>query len=205
LIFAMMAAAAGLLLVMFQAVAMLAIVQDTAAGNEEIEDWPDFIFVDWVGQAFYVLNAAAFSALPGFLAASALGFSGPLRWGLTAAAFALLFPVMLLSQLDGGSPFSLFTPGVLKGAIKSPLAWAAFYGVSLVVLGAAAGLGWLTLRLVSWSGIPAAAVLGILLSTTLLIESRLIGRLAWFCEEEEPPPMTSETVEEAENAPKHLD
>jgi ribosomal protein S27E len=204
LIFAMMAAAAGLLLVMFQAVAMLAIVQDTAAGNEEVEDWPDFIFVDWVGQAFYVLNAAAFSALPGFLAAAALGYSGPLRVGLTAISFAALFPVMVLSQLDGGSPFSLFTPGVLKGAIKSPLAWGAFYVVSLVVLAAAAGLGWLTLRLVSWSGIPAAVVLGILLATTLLLESRLIGRLAWYCEEE-PVPVTSETEEEAESQSKPMD
>lgn len=197
LIFGVMGAASALLLVLFESVAVLAIVQDTSAGSDEIESWPDFNFVDWVGQAFYVLNAIAFSAAPGFILASSFPGWGPNRWWAPAITGALLFPVILLSQLDGWSPFSLLTPGVAKGAVKSPLSWLAFYGVSLIVLGIGAILGWATVRFVKdWHGPVAAAVWGVLATTMLMLESRLIGRLGWFCVQEAPPVETSD--EEAE-------
>jgi hypothetical protein len=186
LVFTAMAASAALVLVVFEAVAVLAIVQDTAAGADEVEGWPDFNFVDWAGQAFYFINALGFSAAPGFLLASAMDEWGTIRWAAPAVTAALFYPIVLLSQLDGMSPFSILTPGVLKGALKSPLAWLAFYAVSLVTLGVAAVTTGLALRFLKWDGFPAAMVLGVVITTALLIESRLVGRLAWFCEETQP-------------------
>jgi ribosomal protein S27E len=186
LVFAALAGGAALLLIFFKAVAILAIVQDTAAGADEVEGWPDFNFVDWAGQAFYFLNAIAFSAAPGFVIASVLDAWGPVRWAAPLATAAVFFPVVLLSQLDGMSPFSIVTPGVLRGLVKSPLAWLAFYTVSLTVLAAAGGLGWLSLRVFRWDGAIAAMLLGSVATTALLLEARLVGRLAWFCEETEP-------------------
>jgi hypothetical protein len=197
LIFAAMAAGAALLLVMFAAVAALAIVQDTAAGADEVEGWPDFNFVDWAGQAFYFINAVGVSVAPGFVLASAFESWGPQRWIAPAVTAALFFPIVVLSQLDGMSPFSILTPGVLKGALKSPLSWMAFYAVSLFTLAAATGLGWLTLRLLPWTEAPAAAALGVISTAALMIECRLIGRLAWFCEETKPPVEEETEGEEA--------
>jgi hypothetical protein len=187
LLFAIMSGTAALILVFFAAVAFLAVVQDTAAGSDEIEGWPDFNFVDWAGQALYFLNAVAVSAVPGFvLATTILDGWGSLRWAAPAVSAALLYPIVLLSQLDGMSPFSILTPGVLKGPIQSPKAWIAFYAISLLVISAAAAVGWLTVKIVRWDGVAAAVVVGFAVTTALMIEHRLIGRLAWFCEETEP-------------------
>jgi hypothetical protein len=197
LIFATMAGSAALLLIVFEAVAVLAVVQDTAAGADEVEGWPDFNFVEWAGQAFYFINALAFSAAPGFLLASVTDSLGPWRWAAPAITAALLYPIVLLSQLDGMSPFSILTPGVIKGALKSPSAWMAFYGVSLGTIAAAAAICWVTVKAAAWDGPVAAIVLATVTTTALLVESRLIGRLAWFCEETEPVV----EPEESEEAP----
>jgi hypothetical protein len=211
LIFAVMAAAAGLLLVMVEAVAILAIVQDTAAGSEQIEDWPDFLFIDWAGQAFYVFNALAFALLPGFLLASAIEAAGPIRWVALPISFALFFPVVLLSQLDGDSPFSILTPRVLRSLYKAPGAWLAFYAVSSAVLTAAVAVGagivllGTRVALFAWHGFVAALLLGVLATAALMLEARLIGRLAWFCEEEEPAAEPTPEEEAAEGEREYID
>jgi hypothetical protein len=186
LLFAITAGSAALLLVFFEAVAVLAIVQDTAAGADEIEGWPDFVFVDWAGQAFYFLNALAFSVAPGFLLATFMDSWGPIRWVLPAVSAAFLYPIVLLSQLDGMSPFSILTPGVLKGLFRSPKAWTAFYAVALLVILAAAAVYWLAVRIAGWDGIVAAVAAAVVVTTAMMLVHRLIGRLAWFCEETQP-------------------
>lgn len=183
---AALAAAGGLVLVMVGSMMMLAVVQDTAAGNQIVESWPDYVFLDWVGQAFYVINAVAFSALPGFLLSSFLGEGdAAARWIAAAGSVALLFPIVLLSQLDGASPFSILSAGVLKSMFYAPLAWLAFYGMATLVLAASLGGIWLTAQAGGYASIITAVVAGVLGSALLLLLSRLIGRLGMFCEEEE--------------------
>jgi hypothetical protein len=197
LLFAVMASTAALLLVMFESVIALAIVQDTASGSERVDDWPDFIFLDWVGQAFYVINAAGFSVAPGFVAMSLVNDWGALRWIVPTLTFLTLFPIILLSQLDGGSPFSVLTPGVLKGIARWPLSWLTFYAVAALVVGVAAvGMG-LTMLAAGWSSAFAAIAVGVLSSGAVMILSRLIGLLGWFCVEEEP--VITPTVPDADD------
>jgi hypothetical protein len=184
LLFGVMAAAAGLLLVMFEAVVALSVVQDTAAGEDEIANWPDYVFIDWVGQAFYLLNAIAFAAAPGFIVASFLDTWGPWRWALPVATGVVLFPIILLSQLDGGSPFSLLTGTMLQSLARLD-AWAPFYAMEAVVLGIAGAGAWLAYAVLGGRTALEAIVVGVLATTALLVLSRLIGRLAWCLEEEE--------------------
>ncbi len=189
LLFGILAAASFLIVGMLESVTALAIVNDTAAGNDEVVSWPDFVFLDWAGQAFYIINAVAFSALPGFLVASFLETSGPERWLTTAACAglsgALLFPIILLSQLDGSSPFSLLTPGVLKSLPAAPAAWLACYVMQGLVLGAAVGGCAAAIAGLGANSIGAALAVGTLSAAAVLLCSRLIGRLAWYVEEEE--------------------
>lgn len=208
LIFGVMAGAGLLVVGMLGSVTSLAIVNDTAAGNEEVLSWPDYVFLDWAGQAFYVFNAVAFAALPGFLVASFIDASGPERWAITAACAGLsgvlLFPVILLSQLDGSSPFSVLTAGVLKSIPAAFSAWIACYAMIALVVGVAVVGSAAAVWIFGPESIVAALVIGILGSAALLLSSRLIGRLAWYVEEEEVVIETSSTTESEDGSEEEL-
>lgn len=179
----------GLLLVLslsLLATSLTAVVVDTAAGNERMENWPEGTVADWVFGSFYVFNAAAISVAPGALLRWLLG-SQDVSSGfvIELSAFAM-FPVVFLSMLERGSVMAPYSSSILRSLRSSFAAWGLFYlltGLLLVatgslVSGLAALLGGLGIAL----AMPAVVA-------AVLLYFRLLGRLAWIAayanEEEE--------------------
>jgi len=157
---------------------LLAILQDTAAGNDEVEDWPSAMFTDWILECVYVLNAFTLSVLPGVAITQALGFHNPASWMAVPAAGFVLFPLVLLSMLEADSAVKPFSLPVWRSLFGMGWAWGLFYAEAVVLVVAFFLLSGLALLLPWPLAIPLVATV---LVAALMIYFRLIGRLAWCC------------------------
>ena len=186
---AMGALLAGVSCASIAAIHGLTILLETTAGNDRMENWPNVgLFLEWIGQLWFIFNAAVVSVvlglgldwlLPGLL----LG-----RESTVAVTVFFTFPLLLLCCLESDSPFLPVSGVVFASLGWHGIAWLAFYFQAGSLLAAAAALVYylappqLDLRL----GIPLAALL---FSAVVMIYFRLLGRLAFYCsvepEEEE--------------------
>lgn len=158
------------------------VVQDTAAGNEEVS-WPGDLFLDWIRSAVVVIGLLAVSLAPaGFLARGLGAVWLPGQPGLRFFLMAVLslwsvFPVVLLSIMSARSPWMLFKPAVIVQLVRLGPAALIFFLMSGLVGGICAGLAYLYLWLGQAWLLP---VIAIVFSGSLLIYGRLLGRLAWL-------------------------
>ena len=84
----------------------LTILLETTAGNDRMENWPNVgLFLDWVGDLWFVINTAAVSValglgvdwlLPGLLGGASM---------TVAITVFFVFPVLLLCTLETDSAF----------------------------------------------------------------------------------------------------
>jgi hypothetical protein len=165
----------------YAGVSLLGVVQETAAGNEELT-WPDETLPDKAGQALYFAGLLALVLLPVGILVRLLredlfpGDNGLRFLVLAVPGLWLLFPVGLLSSLAGTSRWFVFHPVLVARLLRLFSATAAFYAVTALLAGLA-GLAWY-FALFSDFGLyvlPIAAVLG---GWLWLLYARLIGRLA---------------------------
>ncbi|MEK6239795.1 MAG: hypothetical protein N2C14_34165 [Planctomycetales bacterium] len=174
----------GLLWVTVTCCCCLVVFQETANGVEEIENWPNSMWVDWIAECFYVVNGVGMSVLPGVAAASMLGFSSVVYGMALAASAFLFFPIAFVSLTDAGSVLIPFSPDVLVGAMRRPHVWVLFYletallgfvfgGAFLCGLGLAAYLEFSLLFLLAVSVPTAITIQGL-----TLVYFRLLGRVA---------------------------
>ncbi|MBN1911060.1 MAG: hypothetical protein JW818_15040 [Pirellulales bacterium] len=189
LLIACAAAFLGLLWTVTASAYGLAVLQDSAAGNKKIENWPDAVWLDWASDAFHLFVVL----LIPIGIAHGLGYllddPGWLRFVLCCH---LLFPVVLLSTLDAQSPFMPLTTAVLWSMIRCWWTWIVFYVESGLLGAAAFGLFWGTWKVAeALEGlvglisvvIMASLATGMILVATEFLYFRLLGRLAWVCDE----------------------
>jgi len=159
----------------------VAVIHGAAGGDDTLEEFTDVPFLDWVLDGLFVINSLAlsFGVVYGvaWLARDA-GEAAPWIWG---AGLLVLFPVVLLSMLETGSPLRPFSAPVWRSLLVNGPAWIGFLAESALFWGAVAGATWLAGML---PGIPAA--LGILACALLgvyamIVYCRMLGRLAWCC------------------------
>lgn len=159
---------------------LMAILQDSAAGNKVVVQWPGAVFIDWVGGAIYFLVSLVIPL--GLMYVLALPFGGILAqaW-IVPIGWWLLFPVVMLSTLEMQSPLTPVSPIVLQSFVKCGGAWALFYletgGMGLIV-GSVTGV--ILLLAPNLAGFTILA--GVLVAAAMLY-FRLLGRLAWICDE----------------------
>ena len=175
-------AASGIMVAMaWAAVAFsygVAIVRDTAEGSRRVESWPDGLFLDWIGDCLYVINALVLSALPGLgvlLLAGPLGPAGALAVPLSMLA---LFPVLLLSMFEADSPLVPVSPAVWRSMLDVRWAWGAFYAETAALCLA---VGWFlreSMLALQWLTLVPDAFL---LVAAMMIYLRLLGRLGHCC------------------------
>ncbi len=156
------------------------VLTESSEGNDKLYNPPGPVFLDWVGNFFYVAFAFCLAVAPGCLAwrfIPQLPFGvGPL---LADLGCVLLFPIFLLSQLENGSALEFFSPKLVRSLIKRPGPWLLFYVESTLLI---AGCGAAVVGLQVLSGwLIIASVL--LLSGTSFLYFRLLGRLAWWLAE----------------------
>jgi DNA-directed RNA polymerase subunit RPC12/RpoP len=151
------------------------IVTESSLGNTTIKSWPSANIMDWFPEFGYLLVATFVSGGPGSLLAQGLLDDRLLSSLCVAAGILVSFPIIVLSQLDNGSPFGILSFRVLPTLLKSPVPWLLFY-IETAALFATCGL--------AASFAHYAQVLYTFLFTPLFVMSvllygRLLGRLGW--------------------------
>jgi hypothetical protein len=160
----------------------LVIVTESSEGNDRLHDPPTWLSMDFA-EAFFVVVAAAVSAFPAWLTLKVTGeLPEEARAAIVAGTWLLLFPIVLLSNLEQSSAAAVFSPRLLASLGRCAGAWLLFYIESALLAGVtlagmelmARGPAWLLYLLpftfVGW----------------LLAYMRLIGRLAWWLAERMP-------------------
>lgn len=163
----------------------LTILTGSAAGADRIENWPNpSLFIDWLDDAFFVVNSLAMSATVGLGLTWLLNFFDLANWYAMPLTLWLLFPFVLMSMLEVNSALAPFSMAVCRSLVRHWLAWIAFYVETVLLLGSAACIAAIFLQEANiFLGIPVAIAV---FSATLMIYFRLIGRLAWCCSVESP-------------------
>ncbi|HMP08533.1 MAG TPA: hypothetical protein PJ982_19465, partial [Lacipirellulaceae bacterium] len=158
----------------------LAMVSESAEGNDRLLEPPVWTSFDWLWEILYLVNAAAGA---GLLALGAWKAPWPmpeeLRVGLTALVVLLTFPVMLLGAMLEGSPFGVLSPRLWGTLLRSAGPWLLFYVESAALWGLAAAAGWAVMN----AGDLGVLVLPPLAMGTVLLYMRLLGRLGWWLAE----------------------
>lgn len=170
----------------------LHVVEDTAAGNPQVLEWPDPNWRDWAGQFFYLAYLALMSAAPGYAIDRLLGGVPGYAGLATAASVWLAFPVCLLSSLNSVLAWMPLSWPIVRSLATSWWCWLAFY-FETALLGAA----WLVPLVV---GLEIAPVLtmslnGPVLAAVCLIYARLLGRVAWHIGTKMPRPAETNVAE----------
>jgi DNA-directed RNA polymerase subunit RPC12/RpoP len=151
------------------------IITESSEGNATIHSWPSANFTDWFPQLLYLITAAIFSLGPGAILAR-FGLDDPLfRTASVAIGFMLSFPIIVLSQLEIGSPFGLVSFRVVQSLIKCPFSWLVFYietGILIAICALVAYFAEHTHILFTFLFTP-------LFVMSILLYGRLLGRLGW--------------------------
>ena len=173
----------------FFAVSLLAIVIETAAGNDEVIEWPQLLDVTrWFGGVFYPLNALAVSAAPATCIVLLAGIH-PVWLPLVTGMCVYLFgPPVLLSMLAAGSCFNLLSGETLHRMRRVPDACITFYAMTGVIYAVMLGASYALLAIHGkW---PAFAV-SFICVMAMFLNARLTGRLGWVLSQ-----LPDETAEE---------
>jgi len=154
----------------------MAIVTDTANGNQKIVNWAEQNWREWVMTMAYVQYLAAVAALAGYVTNQLLEFAGnPAPWvGVVVTAVAL--PYVVLSALETGGGINFVSANVTLSLFRKPLAWLVYYVIAGALTAAVAMALW---GLWQVSPYVAGGAGGMLMAAWVLIVSRLTGRLAW--------------------------
>lgn len=157
-----------------------AVIEDTAAGNDQIENWPESTFVDWLFDCLDFASSLLISPVPGILVLQFTAMIGlPVAPAVLVSMFSF-FPVVLLSTIETGSPLKPVSFVILGSLFSVPWAWGLFYVQTGVLLVAFFVFAWLAFALVGlWGLLPMALVL----PWACMIYFRLLGRVGWYCTE----------------------
>ena len=173
----------GLFIVLGASAGWLAVLKESSEGNDKLYDPPGLMFLEWAGEGFFVVFSSALAVAPGMLLWHFI--PGLPTWiGVAAAAggWFLLFPVLLLSQLQNGSPLEVFSPQVFGSLFRCLGPWAYFYVEALLAIG---GIGAAVASLQMLSSLFLPVSVGLISFGTFLY-FRLLGRLAWWLAERLP-------------------
>lgn len=177
--FGMMGAIIACLAFAYFAALVIAIVTESSEGNDRLHGPPSTDPTDWYGEAITLVIALMIATAPGSIAGH-LAAGDPLAT-LAGAALGFVFamPVVLLSQLEIGSPLGIFSSRVLAGLTRVMGVWLVFTLQSLALAAVLVAGAWAVGRY-GYLGVLAAAAP---VTFAALLYFRLLGRLAWVVAE----------------------
>lgn len=153
-----------------------AILQETAAGVDEIEVWPEAGWRDGIFEFMQLLWLHATSGFFCYLFALLVQLLTDSLWPPLLAMHVLLFPLALIMAMDSDSAWLPWSTMALKSLRKLPGQWALFYVLSGLLL---AGAGWGYFALAEKASLSAGCLLGPVVASVGFIYARLLGRLVW--------------------------
>lgn len=152
------------------------ILQETAAGNDVIEGWPDGGVREWIFEFMpmvYIYSVSGFVALIVAMPMELmLGYLSPQLFALQV----FTFPVTWLCALDSHSIWLPFSPGVIRTLRTVPRTWWQFWGLSSAIMVAAGVALFATSYIHFWL---TAILAGPVVASVFFIYPRLLGRLVW--------------------------
>jgi hypothetical protein len=167
---------AGLLAALYAAAHFLAIVEDTAAGNDHYQQLG--VVADWVGSLLQLAYIGFCTFLPSVALAAGGATILQSPWGLLAGVVLalVLFPTFLLSSMAGVSSMAILNGNVIGGFLRKPFLFPVLFLASAAIAAVCLGLGYLVF--VTFSFLLAFAA-GFAWAAGLMIYARLLGRVAW--------------------------
>jgi hypothetical protein len=160
----------------YAAAVWLVILIDTANGSRRITGWGEQNWREWIFQLVYVEYLFAIAAAVSHGVGMAAQYAGGSYWMAFIPSAALLFHLLVLSSLERGGTWNIFSLNILASLVRKPHLWGAFF-----ILAGSVTVAWGALTL--WL-IPRALPLlilfgGLVTSAVTLIHARLLGRLAY--------------------------
>lgn len=166
----------GLPATAFMSVSGIAVLEDTVNGQSRIESWPDLNVMDWIPDTLYIVSSFAIAGIPGWLAYLIAEWAGsPVTVPLFVIVFSefLLFPFILLSELEAGSPWMPYSKVITASFNKHFEPWGAF----MFPTGLLAFAAFLMLVVMDAFGPLMDAFCSFGLVTLAFLYFRLLGRL----------------------------
>lgn len=157
------------------------IIQDTGAGLNKVEGWPDGGVQEWLSDLLAVVFVFFASGLVSYLMGYALqpitGMIGP----PTLIIHGLLFPSALLSALDADSILVPYSEMTIRSLRRIPGKWLQMLSLYFCVWLAA---GAILIPLFMLNPMVAGIACGPVIAAGIFISARLIGRQAWLVGED---------------------
>jgi hypothetical protein len=195
----------GTLVLVYAAHCFCVVVQDTAAGLDEVV-WPNDPVAEWMGRAALLgWQMLVWLAPVGMvLRGTKPAFVMEEPW-LVVLLFGvvlwLLFPIGVLSGLSSGSRWAFFRPKLLAGMARILPTTLGFYLLTALVLTSGLAPWYFAL---TGSGLL-VLVAGLVGAAAVLIYARLLGRLAWrlnHLKKYRPPRFRPPTLEKQTSRPR---
>jgi hypothetical protein len=173
---------------------LVVIVGESADGSDELYQPPQWLAFDWFGEFFSVVMSGTIAGVLAFGAgelAARAELPTPARIAIGAAVVVLIFPFGLLSTMLEGSPIGVISPQLISSFGRMVGPWLLFYLESFALAAVVGGVAWIAASSntsTSSRELPAAIVWGLppLLVAALIIDMRLLGRLAWWISDAMP-------------------
>jgi len=159
----------------------LAVLTESSEGNDRLYNPPGAVFLDWIGDVFYLVTSAVLALAPWWLLCTVLEQNLPKEYqGLVLfVGWLFTFPLLLLSCLENGSPMEPYSHRVFGSLSKRPGHWLLFVVESAVLVGGTvAAIG----GLLTTSPTVALLVVPVCVASILLY-FRVLGRFAWWLAE----------------------
>lgn len=176
---------------------------ETASGSDEVDDWGGYDFVASSASFLWLLCILTIAGIPGAALFGLVGFSS---WAGLVLSSAILAPFCLLSCIQSGGYFTIFSKDVARSVKKRPQLWLFLTSSTFAVFFALLALGTAALYRVvkfdkdaslSWlAAFGAALVFALISNIAASLYLRLLGRVAWVVDED----ARARREEEAENA-----
>ncbi len=171
---------------------IVAIVGETADGQDKLQQPPRLIAFDWFNELLTVVMAASVAGLCGFGVLQLLRLT-PLGPTVSAAivvmVVVMVLPFALLSTLLESSPFGVLSPRLLSSLRRCAGAWLLFYVQTFALAALAGAAAWILSLAIQPAREGATVLLWCLAPlgiAALFIDMRLLGRLAWLISERMP-------------------
>jgi hypothetical protein len=160
------------------AACFLAIIPDTSAGNDELPNWPEADWREWIWSLILFLFLAALAACVGLVAALPVWNSvSPLARNAIVGGVALVvFPFIVLGSIEGESPFLPYSSRIARSLGWAWISWLIVEVITLALFGLVALITYLLARWSLW----VAPLVGLpLFAAAMFSYGRLLGRLGW--------------------------
>ncbi len=154
----------------------LAIVQETASGNNRVVGWGEGSWRDWAFELVTVIWIFSIAGMIAFMVAWPMHFLLGSVSPLLACLLVVTFPAIWLSAMDTETLWLPFSMVIVRSFSRVSQIWAQFLGLSLCLLVTVLGA---LLPLAIYFPWVAGFVAGPVLASAVFLYARLLGRLGW--------------------------